>query len=69
MKLYNVPRNVKIKTLEDIAGPPGEPVYPAGTVLHFNHLDGMYSLCTDRTHRILHLPASTEVEVCDQQHW
>lgn len=50
VKLYNVPRNSRIK-LGDF-------------VLHFDHIDGMYSLCYDEaTGNPVHLAAWTEVEV------
>jgi hypothetical protein len=50
MKLYNVPRNTKIK-LSD------------GIVLLFHHIDGMYSVCTDDNGDIFHISASEEVEI------
>jgi len=53
MKLYDVPRNSKIK-LED------------GTVLDFRHIDGMYSLCY-RDGYPVHPAAWTEVEVVPEE--
>jgi len=50
MKLYNVPRNKKIK-LSD------------GVVLMFHRLDGMYSVCTDENGDIFHISADEEVEM------
>lgn len=48
--LYDVPRNSLIQ-LED----PGSPVY------NFHHIDGMYSLCSDKNGKTFHLMASTPV--------
>lgn len=53
MKLYDVPRNSKIK-LED------------GTILDFRHIDGMYSLCYYEGNPC-HLAAWTEVEVIPEE--
>jgi hypothetical protein len=50
MKLYNVPRDSRIK-LSD------------GTLLNFHHIDGTYSYCTDDDGKVWHLAAWTEVEV------
>ena len=48
MKLYQVPRNTKIK-LND------------GVILLFHHIDGMYSVCTDENGDIFHISANEEV--------
>jgi len=50
MKLYNVPRNTKVK-LSD------------GVILLFHYIDGMYSVCTDDNGDIFHISASEEVEI------
>jgi hypothetical protein len=54
MKLYDVPRNTRI-------------VVELGTGevlrLNFNHVDGMYSHCTDDEGNVVHLAAWTEVEI------
>ena len=49
MKLYDVPRNTRIKVeyLE----------------LMFHHIDGMYSLCKTDDGETVHLAAWTEVEI------
>lgn len=57
MKLYDVPRNTKIKVNLGFEGPPTE--------LLFNHIDGMYSVCVMETGEIIHLMATTEVEVSE----
>ena len=54
MKLYNVPRNSYI-LLPD-----------TGEQFFFHHLDGMYSYCSNANKEIVHLSASTEVEVLDK---
>jgi hypothetical protein len=49
MKLYDVPRNTRIR-IEDLE-------------LMFHHIDGMYSLCQTDDGETVHLAAWTEVEV------
>jgi hypothetical protein len=49
MKLYDVPRNTRIK-VQDLE-------------LDFKHIDGMYSLCHDKDGNPVHLAAWTEVEI------
>lgn len=49
MKLYEVPRKTWIKL--------------NGKRYFFDHVDGMYSLCKDEQGQIIHLGASTEVEI------
>ncbi len=51
MKLYEVPRNTTIKVVD------------TDLVVFFYHIDGMYSYCTDMNGRVVHLSASTEVEI------
>jgi hypothetical protein len=50
MKLYEVPRRSRVKT-ED------------GYEFNFDHIDGMYSYCTDDDGNVVHLMAWTEVEI------
>lgn len=52
MKLYEVPRN----TWVIVSGHEDKPIL-------FHHIDGMYSLCTDKEGNILHLGASTPVQL------
>jgi len=54
MKLYDVPRNSKIRIDEH-------------WILHFHHVDGMYSYCTDKDDNVVHLAAWTEVEVIKEE--
>lgn len=49
MKLYDVPRNTRIK-IDDLE-------------LNFHHIDGAYSFCTDDDNHVWHIHATTEVEV------
>ena len=49
MKLYEVPRNTRIK-VEDLE-------------LNFHRIDGAYSYCTTDDNEIVHLAAWTEVEI------
>ena len=54
MKLYDVPRNSRIR-LDD------------GTQLNFKHIDGMYSLCLTDNNEPVHIAAWTEVAVVKQE--
>jgi hypothetical protein len=53
MKLYEVPRNTRIRA--------------GNTELDFKHIDGMYSLCYMDNGDIIHLHSSTEVEVIEDE--
>jgi antirestriction protein len=66
MKLYDVPRNSKIRVLQEQQGPPGVEGFIEGETLIFHHIDGMYSVCTDETGDIYHISASEEVEIKEQ---
>ena len=62
MKLYNVPRNNRIKVIvEDKVPPP--PPQTEGEELNFRSVDGMYSYCTRDNGEVVHLAAWTEVEI------
>ena len=50
MKLYEVPRNTKVRIKD-------------GEVYYFDHLAGMYSYCKDKEGQVVHLFAGTEVEI------
>lgn len=63
MMLYKVPRNTKIRLLEDAPGPPYHRSFSKGEVINFHHIDGFYSYCTDDTGTKVHIPALTEVEI------
>ena len=51
VKLYDVPKGSKIKFFDE--------------VLTFHHLDGRYSLCTDKDGKYVHIAAYAPVEVLD----
>ena len=53
MKLYEVPRNTRIK-VEDLE-------------LNFHRIDGAYSYCTTDNNEIVHLAAWTEVEIVEEK--
>ena len=61
MKLYEVPRNTWIKVKEENSTPPGAYNIGYNTILFFDHIDGMYSYCTDPDGNIVHLGCCTEV--------
>ena len=52
MKLYKVPRNTWVRTLDE-----------EGDIFFFDHIDGAYSYCIDEQGHITHYSASTEVEI------
>jgi len=49
--LFKIPRNTYIRVGED--------------VLLFDHVDGMYSFCTDKDGNVHHIAAWAEVEIVD----
>ena len=62
VKLYDVPRDSKVKILGDIKVPMGAFQLKEGDVIDFKHIDGMYSLCyKDKV--MCHLAAWAEVEI------
>lgn len=56
MKLYDVPRNTRIKTLTE-----------EQLNLNFHHIDGAYSYCTDDEGNVYHLAAWTPVEIVEEE--
>jgi hypothetical protein len=66
MKLYEVPRNSKIRVLDDIATPPCSTDISEQEVLIFNKIDGMYSHCHNSKGDVVHLAAWSEVEIIDE---
>lgn len=65
MKLYKVPRNTRIRLIEDTKAPPDIGGYAEGTELNFHHIDGMYSYCKDDEGNVYHPAAWTEVEIVE----
>lgn len=65
MKLYNVPRNSKIRVVGDIKVPPSAQNIEEQEVLNFSHVDGMYSYCTNSDNEVVHLAAWAEVEIVE----
>lgn len=67
MKLYDVPEHSKIKiTDKKIKNPPTSLTQKTGDVLHFHHIDGVYSLCYDKERNPVYIAALTEVEIVNQ---
>ena len=60
IKLYEVPKNsrIRIEGLE-VNGVLTEE-------LNFHHVDGMYSYCTTDNNEVVHLNASAECEIIEQ---
>jgi len=50
MKLYEVPNKTMVQTKE-------------GYTYFFDHIDGMYSYCTNENGQVVHLQAWEEVEI------
>jgi len=63
MKLYDCPRNSRIRVLKNTIGPPEARSVSYNEVIKFHHIDGMYSYCTDADGQVVHIPAWQEVEV------
>jgi hypothetical protein len=63
MKLYDVPRNSRVKVVTQDKVPPGAPEIESGEELNFRSIDGMYSYCTRDNGEVVHLAAWTDVEV------
>lgn len=62
MKLYEVPKNTKVKVLSEVKVPPGAPIIKPGDIIKFGHIDGMYSYCHTEDGDLVHMAAWTEVE-------
>ncbi len=63
MKLYDVPRNSRIKVIIEDKVPPDAPQITEGEELNFRNIDGMYSYCTRDDGEVVHLASWTEVEI------
>lgn len=63
MKLYDVPNGTDIRVVVEDKVPPAARPAVQGMQLHFHHIDGMYSFCTDADGKVYHLAAWTLVEI------
>lgn len=63
MKLYEAPRNNRIKIIGDVKVPTSSSQLIVSQELNFHRIDGMYSYCTTDSGEVVHLAAWTEVEV------
>lgn len=66
MKLYDVPRDSRIKVIGDIKVPPLSPNIEEQEELNFRSIDGMYSYCTRDNGEVVHLVAWADVEVINK---
>lgn len=66
MKLYDVPRNSRIKVIGDVKVPPAAPHIEEQEELNFRSIDGMYSYCTRDNGEVVHLVAWADVEVINK---
>jgi hypothetical protein len=62
MKLYEVPKNTKVRLLEGFRAPYSP---DPGMVVTFDHIDGMYSYCVTDAGEVVHPAAWTEVEIVE----
>lgn len=65
-KLHEVPRGTKIRVRGDVKIPPAAPPIEVGEILHFNHIDGMYSHCRDMAGNVVHLVAWADVDIVNE---
>lgn len=66
MKLHKVPRNSFVRILDDdVQVPPAAPHLHPEQILHFHHIDGMYSYCIDCYGNVVHMAAWTDVEIME----
>lgn len=64
MKLYEVPRNSKIRIIDqDIIVPPISNTINPEDILEFKKLDGMYSYCYNSKGEVVHPAAFSKVEI------
>jgi hypothetical protein len=63
VKLYDVPRNSKVRVVSDIATPISSNTIVENEILEFSHVDGMYSYCKNSKGEVVHLAAWSEVEI------
>jgi hypothetical protein len=62
-KLYDVPRNSKIRLVGDKTHPPAHRDFDELETLLFINIDGMYSYCKDSDGNTVHLAANADVEI------
>ncbi len=64
MKLYDAPYGSTVRLLDkEPVVPPGAPAVECGREYHFDHIDGIYSVCFDEDGKLVHLSRWAEVEV------
>lgn len=66
MKLYDVPRNSRIRVISDVKVPPASPQIEEQEELNFRSVDGMYSYCTRDNGEVVHLVAWADVEIVNK---
>ena len=64
-KLYDIPQQTWVRVRNEAATPPVHREFEDGEKIFFDHLDGMYSFCTDAKGNVVHLYAGAEVDICD----
>ena len=68
MELYKIANKTWVKVLGEVQTPPGSRDIAIGDILFFDHIDGMYSYCTDKEDNVLHLASWADVEPVDKNY-
>jgi len=66
MKLYDVPRNSRIRVISDVKVTQAAPQIEEQEELNFRSIDGMYSYCTRDNGEVVHLVAWADVEIVNK---
>ncbi len=67
MKLFDVPPKSYVRVVEDTVRIPSAALgIEPGETIFFDHLDGMYSYCTNEKGQLVHLAAWTKVEIVEE---
>ena len=66
MKLYEAPRNTKVRLKSTESGPPASINPKVGETYYFKGIDGMYGRCLDSEKRYVYLKAWAEVEIVEE---
>ena len=68
MKLYEVPNNSYVRvTSNNPRLPLGATKVSSEDLIHFHHIDGMYSYCHNSNGEVVHLVAWQEVELVEPE--
>jgi len=65
LKLFELNSPCKVRLIGDIGVPVAAMGLKGGDIIHFKHIDGMYSYCKNENGDTVHPAAWTEVEIVD----